>query len=71
MDAVVFVGGPCALCDPCVCLTGGACEHPGETRPSLEALGINVVTLQEQVGWDAEFHDDRVSWTGALLWDRS
>lgn len=68
--AWVLVGGPCSLCAPCPALDGAGCDRPDDARPSLEALGIDVVSLQEAVGWDAAFHDDRVTWTGALLWDQ-
>jgi len=68
--AEVLVGGPCVRCDPaCPALDGAPCEHPALARPSLEALGVDVVALQQAVGWDAAFRDDRVTWTGALLWD--
>ncbi len=38
--------------EPCAALVGkGECRHPSLARPSMEALGINVFKLAEEVGW--------------------
>ena len=65
-----LIGGPCVLCEPCAATTDAPCPRAAEARPSLEALGIDVVGLQAANGWDAEFYADRVTWTGAVLFER-
>ncbi len=37
---------------PCAVLEGGECPHPELARPSMEALGVNVFKLAEEVGWE-------------------
>ena len=39
--------GPCSLCEECA----ETCRHPDETRPSLEACGIDVFTTVRANGY--------------------
>lgn len=43
-----------ALCGQkrCLVLDGGKCPHPLQSRPSMEATGIDVYRLVTKVGWD-------------------
>ncbi|HHW18633.1 MAG TPA: DUF2284 domain-containing protein [Firmicutes bacterium] len=68
--AAGLIGGTCRLCDRCVAETGGTiCRHPFEARPSMEAMGIDVVATLERLGIEApEFPPrDKVEWIGLLL----
>ena len=69
--AAAFSGGECVLCDECVGQTSGeACRHPFEARPSMEAVGIDVVATAEAAGLSVELPaEEHPSWTGLLLID--
>jgi predicted metal-binding protein len=69
--AASFSGGECVLCDECVGQAPGvACRHPFEARPSMEAVGIDVVATAEAAGLTVELPaDEHPTWTGLLLID--
>jgi len=68
--ATAFAGGDCVLCDVCVGKDGEACRHPFEARPSMEAVGIDVVATAEAAGLAIEMPAaDKPCWTGLLLID--
>jgi len=68
--ATAFAGGDCVLCDVCVGKDGEACRHPFEARPSMEAVGIDVVATADAAGLAIEMPAaDRPCWTGLLLID--
>jgi len=69
--ATGFVGGECALCERCVAADGGReCRHPFEARPSMEAMGIDVVATCRRSGLPIALSSERkVRWTGLVLLD--
>jgi predicted metal-binding protein len=73
--AAALAGGDCCLCETCVAAvtgdeTTGACLHPFKARPSMEALGIDVVRTAECAGLPIEFPaGEHPVWTGLLLVD--
>lgn len=69
--AAAFSGGECVLCDECVGQASGeSCRHPFEARPSMEAVGIDVVATAEAAGLRVELPAaEHPSWTGLLLID--
>jgi predicted metal-binding protein len=69
--AAAFSGGECVLCDECVGQASGEqCRHPFRARPSMEAVGIDVVATAEAAGLSVELPaDEHPSWTGLLLID--
>jgi predicted metal-binding protein len=46
--AAAFGVGPCSLCENCD--VSKPCPRPGETRPALEACGIDVYTTFSRAG---------------------
>ena len=53
--AMGFAAGECSLCLPascCAVLEGGACAHPLQARPAMEACGFDVFAIARKVGWD-------------------
>ncbi len=52
-----FGGGSCMadLCrgQPCQAMAGGACRFPYRSRPSMEAIGVDVMSLIHRAGWSA------------------
>jgi predicted metal-binding protein len=68
--AAAFAGGDCVLCDVCAGVNGQPCKHPFAARPSMEAVGIDVVATAEAAGLVVELPAvDHPRWTGLLLID--
>ena len=68
--AAAFAGGDCVLCDVCAGVDGQPCKHPFEARPSMEAVGIDVVATAEAAGLAIELPAaEHPRWTGLLLID--
>ncbi len=69
--ATGLIGGCCRLCDECVAAkprADAACRFPFQARPSMEAMGIDVIATVESAGWSSTFPvTDRVTWTGLIL----
>ncbi len=67
--ALALSGGTCSLCDECAGISPGEpCRHPFEARPSMEAVGIDVILTAQNAGVGVDFpvKDDPV-WTGIVL----
>jgi predicted metal-binding protein len=69
--AAGLVAGSCTLCDECVGIGSGLpCRHPFQARPSMEAMGIDVMATVEKAGLHLSFAQDRGrSWVGLVLVD--
>jgi predicted metal-binding protein len=69
--ATAFTGGPCRLCDECIGQRSGErCRHPFRSRPSMEAMGIDVFMTAKNAGLDFEIPPrDRPVWNGLVLID--
>jgi predicted metal-binding protein len=67
--ATGLIGGCCRLCETCDAVqTGQSCRFPFKARPSMEAMGIDVVATTEKAGMPTGFPiADRVTWTGVIL----
>jgi predicted metal-binding protein len=62
-----MVGGSCALCEVCRAKFDEPCPFPDEARTSLEAIAVDVLALLERFGLDNNFHPDKITWTGCIL----
>ncbi|MDO8567706.1 MAG: DUF2284 domain-containing protein [Dehalococcoidales bacterium] len=69
--AAGLIGGACPLCKECVGVRSGvACRHPFKARPSMEAMGIDVMSTAKKAGLELDFGDnDCRSWMGLVLVD--
>lgn len=69
--ATGLIAGSCHLCDECVGIASGEpCRHPFKARPSMEAMGIDVMATVEKAGLSLQFPvTDEVVWTGIILID--
>ena len=67
--AAGLIGGDCSLCDECVGPDSGEpCRHPFEARPSMEAMGIDVLKTCDNAGLPLSLSSrERVRWTGLVL----
>jgi predicted metal-binding protein len=63
-------GGPCPLCEECSAVEGEDCRFPFQARPSMEALGIDVIKTAENAGMPIDLPPkDTYLWTGLVLLD--
>jgi predicted metal-binding protein len=67
--AAGLIGGECSLCNKCAALAKDhRCVHPFKARPSMEALGIDVVQTCRNAGLEVHLSSKhRVRWTGLVL----
>lgn len=67
--AAGLTGGDCSLCTECVTpQRGELCRHPFEARPSMEAMGIDVLKTCDNVGLPVSLSSgNKVRWTGLVL----
>jgi predicted metal-binding protein len=74
--ATGLIGGCCRLCDECVAVNNGhICRHPFKARPSMEAMGIDVVETVIRSGLSTGMINTKlrfpitneVVWTGVVL----
>ncbi len=68
--ATGLIGGTCRLCEECIVMEPeGHCRHPFRARPSMEAMGIDVIGTIEKAGLpDNPFPvAEKVTWTGVIL----
>jgi len=63
--------GSCTLCDECVGPRSGLpCRHPFRARPSMEAVGIDVIATAQKAGLALSFEGKGGrSWVGLVLID--
>jgi predicted metal-binding protein len=69
--AAGFIGSECMLCQECVSQKGPhQCRHPFEARPSMQAMGIDVIKTCEKAGMPIKLSSTKkVRWTGLVLLD--
>jgi predicted metal-binding protein len=67
--AAGLIGGDCSLCPECVMPhSGESCRRPFEARPSMEAMGIDVLKTCENAGLPLSLSSKKkVRWTGLVL----
>jgi predicted metal-binding protein len=66
--ATSLIAGNCRMCKPCKIVFGEKnCPYPEKSRPSAEALGINVIETIKKLGLHLEFKKDEVTWVGIIL----
>lgn len=67
--ATGLIGGCCRLCDECAAEQNGRiCRYPFKARPSMEAMGIDVVETAARARLPIHFPIvNKITWTGVLL----
>ena len=67
--SAALVGGPCCQCDECIG-PGQKCRHPFQARPSMEAMGIDVIATASSAQMAIECPaKDHATMAGLLLVD--
>lgn len=67
-DCLFFTAGTCSICQTCAILSQEPCRFPDETMPSLEASGIDVVTLSHDLGMTYNNGENKVTYFGLVLY---
>ena len=69
--ATAFKAGTCTLCAECIAKESKeTCRHPFQSRPSMEAVGIDVLKTAEIAGLPVDFPPkSKAVWNGLLLID--
>ncbi len=67
-DCLFFTAGTCSICKTCAILSQEPCRFPDETIPSLEASGIDVVTLSRDLGMNYNNGPNKVTYFGLVLY---
>lgn len=67
--AAGLIGSECVLCPECVGKDAGhACRHPFRARPSMQAMGIDVIRTCKNAGMPVTLSSTaNVKWTGLVL----
>jgi predicted metal-binding protein len=67
--AAGLIGGSCKLCKDCPGEndTNAKCLHREKARPSMEAMGIDVLSTCKNTGIKVEFSPTKVIWAGMVL----
>ena len=67
--AAGFKAGSCGLCPECVVKNSGKiCRYPYQSRPSMEAVGIDVFKTAENAGLPFDFPvKEKAVWNGLVL----
>jgi predicted metal-binding protein len=66
--ATGFKAGPCRLCPECAIKNSEKiCRHPYQSRPSMEAVGIDVFKTAENAGLPFDFPvKEKAVWNGLV-----
>ena len=69
--SIGFSAGGCLLCNQCVGPNSSEpCNHPFKARPSMEAIGIDVVGTAQKAGFKIDFSNAQSSnWFGLIFID--
>jgi predicted metal-binding protein len=67
--SIGFAAGGCLLCEKCVGPNSGEpCHHPFKARPSMEAMGIDVIGTAENAGIKIDFSNTQSpNWFGLVF----
>ena len=64
-----ITAGTCGLCEVCAAKSAKPCVYPDQARASMEALGIDVISLLDNLGLANQFYNDKITWTGCILFN--
>lgn len=68
--ALALGAGECKLCENCVVQEGKKqCRRPGESRPSMEGMGIDVLQTFRNAGLPMDFLEGELTLAGLILID--
>lgn len=68
-DILPLNAGPCLICEKCSYIDGEECRYPDKAFPSIEAYGIDVLSLLETCNIPYNNGDNTVSLVGYILFN--
>lgn len=68
MDVIILGAGPCMFCKRCSKLDDLPCLHPDKAYPSVEACGIDVMSLSRDTGVKYNNEANTVTYFGLVLY---
>jgi predicted metal-binding protein len=68
-DCTFFSAGTCGICESCSIQIDEPCRFPEDAIPSLEAAGIDVVSLSRSLGMTYNNGADKVTYFGLVVFD--
>lgn len=71
MEFLILGAGGCQLCESCAYLDDEPCRYPEDAMVSLEACGIDVMTLMKDNGLKYYHGKNTVTFIGGLFCSRS
>ncbi len=60
--------GSCSLCKKCTYVDGEPCRFPGKAFPSVEACGIDVMSLSKTAGVKYHNGENTITYIGVILY---
>jgi len=66
-DCTFFSAGTCGICESCAIQIDEPCRFPEDAIPSLEAAGIDVVSLSRSLGMTYNNGADKVTYFGLVI----
>jgi len=68
-NKILLLGaGTCFLCEKCTIIDNKSCRFPDKTFPSVEACGIDVMSLCKEVGVNYNNGKNTITYIGILLY---
>ena len=71
VNVMILGAGPCMYCKKCSNLDGLPCVHPDKAYPSVEACGIDVMSLSKDTGIKYNNGTNTVTYLGLVLYSSS
>jgi predicted metal-binding protein len=71
LDILPLGAGCCRICEKCACLDREPCRHPDDALSSLEAYGMDVMTLARETGMPYNNGPKTVTFFGLILFNTS
>ena len=68
IDAMILGAGPCMYCKKCSNLDDLPCVHPDKAYPSVEACGIDVMSLSKDTGVKYNNGTNTVTYFGLVFY---
>ena len=71
IDFTFFLAGPCTICNECTAVKNEVCRFPDEAIPSLEAAGVDVVSLTKKCGLNYNNGPGTMTLIGLLVYNET
>lgn len=69
-EFLFYLAGPCTICNECTAVNNEPCHFPDEAIPSLEAAGVDVVSLTKKCGLKYNNGSGTMTLIGLLVYNK-